>query len=153
MKTHAVALAALYVSMSISPSHAALTPHYTPDQMEVCTPKLLHGASGDAKKSHRGESVTAKASVTLTAEPGRMLDAREGQIVYTQSGKHLNRPGVPVVTERISNLFPVAITLTSQAHRGQSLSFGRNATAYNAMAVYQVNLTAECIAALGLLKQ
>lgn len=152
-KLATAALSVLYLGTSIGPSHAAPMPHYTPEQVDVCTPTLLHGVGGDAKKSYRGESVTAKATVTLTAEPGHMLDAREGQIAYAQNGTHLNRPGKPMVTERISNLFPVEITLASKAHRGQSLRSGRNAAAYNSLVVYQVRLTPECIAALGLLEQ
>lgn len=149
-KLISLGLSTLCLGTSVGFSQAATAPHYTPEQVAVCAPTLLHGSDGDAKKSHHGKSVTASAIVTIAAEPGHMLDAREGQVVYTQSGTHLNRPGIPAVTKRVSNLFPVEMTLKSQAHRGTSLRFGRNAAAYNALAVYQVRLTPECIAALGL---
>lgn len=128
---------------------------FTEAQGKACAPRLVVASDGDAKKSSLGESVTATARSTIRASKARFLYIPdEGSLAfvdYAQGGVHVNRPGKPVVTERVAGGFPKALALKSEAHRGKSFRTGRNASVHNHLAAYEVNGSMECILALNLL--
>lgn len=127
------------------------TIQYTPEQHQICGPILLTDTDGEAEKSSVGESVTATATSHITAPEGYFFDTREGAVAFTQDGKHLNRPGQVRTTKRINDILPLELTLKSEAYRGASLRFGRNASAYNGIAGFAVKKTAACLTSLGLI--
>lgn len=136
---------------SVVTAGAAAATSYSAEQTAVCAPQLVTDNGGQAKKSHVGQSVTATAISVVNAPEGYFLDARPSAVDYKQSGTHLNRPGTPNVTQRANGFLPLTIELKSQAHRGSSFRTGRNAAAYNPLAVFAVKKSAVCLEALGLI--
>lgn len=139
---------------SAAPVNAKPVPtiNYSPEQVEVCAPQLKTDAAADAKKSSRGNSVTATATATIKADKGYFIDVRNGSVAFVNTGgTHMNRPGKPSVIKRVNNFLPIAVSITNQAHRGSSLRVGRNAVAVAALSGYQLKATYACMVSIGIL--
>lgn len=127
-----------------------ITIRYSPTQVQACDPRLKSGSDSDSKKSWGGESVTARAIVTLVSKTGYFFDDRAGAIGYQSYGVHVNGHGKPK-SDRRGGLLTTQITLTSSSHRGRSARTGRNAIVNVVLNAYMLKKSLKCFESLGLL--
>ncbi len=124
------------------------TIQYSEAQFAACSPDEVSGVDSQTKRSHVGESATARARVELTPGADRAFDPRPGAIAFDNSGVHVNRPGKPQL--RYDGIHVTKVSLNSAAHRGRSLRAGRRASVTATLVATTIAATPECYLALGL---